>query len=53
MSRVVIVAGTPGWPKGQVVELSAAEVTALGSAVRATIYRDQLGEATAVSNNSA
>jgi hypothetical protein len=53
MPRVMIVTGTPAWKKGTVVELSAAEVTALGSAVRPVIYRDQLAEGTAVSNSSA
>lgn len=42
--------------KGQVVELSAAEVTALGAgnvrAVSTTTLHDQLGEAVAVSNGS-
>jgi hypothetical protein len=40
---------------GQVVELSAAELAALtgaGGAVRATAFRDTLGEATAVSNSN-
>ena len=44
---------TSGAKKGQVAELSAAEIAALGALVRATIYRDTLGEGTAVSNTSA
>ena len=50
MPRVMF---TSGSKKGQVVELSAAEIAALGSAVRPTMYRDTLGEGTAVSNSSA
>lgn len=42
--------------KGQVVELSPAEVTALGAgnlrAVTTTTYHDQLGEAVGVSNGN-
>ena len=39
--------------KGQTVELSAAEVTALGAGnMRATAPRDQLGEHVGVSNSS-
>lgn len=38
---------------GQVVELSAAEITAVGAGnMRATVYRDQLGLAVGVSNSS-
>lgn len=40
---------------GQFVELSAAEQTAVttnGGTLRATVFRDQLGEATGVSNSS-
>jgi hypothetical protein len=38
---------------GQVVELSAAEVTALGAGnMRSTAYRDQLGLAVGVSNSN-
>jgi hypothetical protein len=33
-----------------VIELSAADITALDGSVRATVYRDQLGEGTGVSN---
>jgi hypothetical protein len=64
MSRVVLtsavtVPGTGGSPArvyraGQTVELSAAEQTALttaGGTLRATIYRDQLGEHVGVSNS--
>ena len=64
MSRVVLtsavtVPGVGGSPPrvykaGQVLELSAAEQTALtgaGGTLRATIFRDQLGEATGVSNS--
>jgi len=37
--------------KGQVVELSAAEITAVGGGnLRTTTFRDQLGESHAVSN---
>jgi hypothetical protein len=36
--------------KGQVVEMSDAEITAIGSAARVTAYRDVTGETTAVSN---
>jgi hypothetical protein len=37
--------------KGHVVELSAAEITAIGAGnLRAIVYRDQLGESTGVSN---
>ena len=43
----------PSLRKGQVLELSAAEVTAYGSLVRTVIYRDQLAEGTSVSNSSA
>jgi hypothetical protein len=64
VSRVVLTAnvtvpGTGGGPArvyraGHVLELSAAEQTAVttaGGTLRATVYRDQLGEATAVSNS--
>jgi hypothetical protein len=38
--------------KGQTVELSAAEITAIGGGnVRATVQRDSLGEHAAVSNS--
>lgn len=38
---------------GQVVELSAAEVTAIGAGnMRATVFRDQLGLAVGVSNSN-
>ena len=40
---------------GDVVELSAAEQTAItgaGGTIRATVYRDQLGEAFVVSNSN-
>jgi hypothetical protein len=50
MARVMYVSGPV---KGQVVELTAAQITALGSAVRAVIYRDTLGEGTTASNTSA
>lgn len=37
--------------KGDVVELSAAEITAIGAGnVRVTTFRDQLGESAGVSN---
>ncbi len=48
--RVVIVTAVGNYKRGQVVELSASEITALGANARATAYRDQLGEGTAVSN---
>jgi hypothetical protein len=39
--------------KGQVVELSAAEITAVGAGnLRATVARDALGEHVAVTNSS-
>jgi hypothetical protein len=50
--------GQPARPlvKGQVVELNAAEVTAIGAgnlrAVATTTMHDQLGESAAVSNGS-
>jgi hypothetical protein len=52
MPRIMIIRPVQGYKKGDCVELSAAQIAALGSAVRTTVYRDQLGEATAVSNSS-
>ncbi len=53
MARVVIVTPVGVYRAGQVLELSAAEVAALGAAARAVAFRDQAGEGAAVSNSSA
>lgn len=41
---------TPALTKGQVVELTATQETALASSLRATTYRDVTGEPVGVSN---
>ena len=43
-------ATTPALKKGTVVELTAAQETALAASLRATTYRDTTGENTGVSN---
>jgi len=54
MSRIVIVTvPDPSFPykRGDVIEASAAQQTAIGAGnLRATTYRDQLGEGSAASN---
>jgi hypothetical protein len=59
VTKTVTIPASPPVPArtlvaGQVVELSAAEVTAVtsaGGAVRAVTFRDQLGEGAAASNS--
>jgi hypothetical protein len=41
---------TPALVKGQVVELTAAQETALAASLRATVFRDTTGEQAGVSN---
>jgi hypothetical protein len=50
MARIVITTSIGVYQKGQVLELSAAEVAVLGAAARATTFRDQTGESAAVSD---
>jgi hypothetical protein len=41
---------TPPLQKGQVIDLTAAQETALSASLRATTYRDRTGEPVGVSN---
>lgn len=43
-------ASTPALKKGDVIELTAAQETALSASVRATTWRDTTGEPVGVSN---
>lgn len=58
MSRVVVTAATASttdgytFRRGDCVELTAAQVTALGTSVRPVTYRDQLGERSGASNST-
>jgi hypothetical protein len=52
MPRTVIVSAVDVYKAGQVVELSAAEITDLGANARATAYRDQAGQGAAASNSN-